>query len=653
MGERGDALDKFKNQRGTRTLKANHLETQYFHSRRLKSWLKFNPWIDWPSLRQYLNSKLKMRTLQKFLSQIKILMNSPGQGNCLRLLVLTFIPLLGSSLSANPKPNIIVIVADDMGFADIGYNNPDSVYTPHLDRLANGGVKFTQHYSMSQCTPTRVALMTGRFPSRHGYQAQKATNVQCFSHDTVTVHSMLHDIGYETFMTGKWHVGGEFEWGPMFHGFDSAHGSLAGAVGMYDHRYRSGNPYEITWFRDHEIIEGYQNGVHVTDLTAQEAIRFVQKKRSKPFYLYLPFHAPHTPLDERGPFVDTPTQLDPKNPGRWLNEDQIRWFHDPKGIIQSEKDPEKRLFLAVVNHLDHAIGQIVKALEKTGQRENTIIYFSSDNGPQVNWAGNAYPDDLHVTDFNQPDDLRGAKTDVWEGGIKVPGFINWPRKYTTREVHEPLHVVDLLPTIAKIVDYPETAERKWDGADLTPLFEGTGTLGDRTLYWLWNDGPETKKSNRWAVRRGPWKVVKYGRIPTQASDWSLFNLESDPREQTNLAKTNPKELGQMHAYFLAERKKDNSSTLVSPLLQAPATANQEFKVTLLFDENVTGITLEDFQITNGTGSELTGTGKNYVLKITPSLTKNGRVTIQLKDAAATTPDGRTSPASQIEEVIFN
>ena len=122
---------------------------------------------------------------------------------------------------------------------------------------------------------------------------------------------------------------------------------------------------------------------------------------SSPFFLYLAYHAPHTPLDERGEFVDTPTQLDPDNPKRWLNEDKIKWFNDPEGIIQSEPDPEKRLFLAVLYHLDHGIGQVIKALDASGQRDNTLILFTSDNGPQVNWPGNAYPDDLKLTDFNQ------------------------------------------------------------------------------------------------------------------------------------------------------------------------------------------------------------------------------------------------------------
>ena len=194
---------------------------------------------------------------------------------------------------------------------------------------------------------------------------------------------------------------------------------------MYDHRYREGI-YENTWHRNLKLIEGGENGVHATDLVAEEARRIIRSQNNDPFFMYLAFHAPHTPLDERGTFVDIPTQLDPGNPDRWLNEDKIAWFNDPEGIIQKEPDPEKRLFLAAVYHLDDAIGRVIKELDESGKRENTLVLFSSDNGPQVNWGGNAYPDDLHLTDFNQPIPMKGSKLDVWEGGIHVPGFANWP-----------------------------------------------------------------------------------------------------------------------------------------------------------------------------------------------------------------------------------
>ncbi len=474
--------------------------------------------------------------------------------NCDRPLAL-FAPLmlllcLASSLPAQDKPNIVLILADDLGWADIGYNN-DRVYSPNLDQLAKSGVVFGQHYVMPQCTPTRVALTTGRYPSRFGGAAMQASNAPAFPKGTPTIAAMLQSNGYRTYLAGKWHLGSQLDHGPNAFGFDSSYGSLTGAVGMYDHRYRKGK-FQDTWQRDGQLIDGAENGTHATDLVTQEAIRVINLPDEKPFFLYLPFHAVHTPLDERDEFVDQPTQLDPDNPQRWRNEEQIRWFNDPDGKIQSETDPEKRLLLAAVYHFDHCIGQIVEALEKSGQRDNTLILFSSDNGPQGSWGGNAYPDDLKLTDFNQPLPFRGKKIDVWEGGIHVPGFANWPSKLKPRVVSQPTHIVDWYPTLAALtqaqIDHPPA----WDGVDLTKVIRGEGDLAARDLYWTWS-----VNINRWALRSGDWKVVKYGRgAPSAPQDWQLFNLKTDPREANNVASSEPEKLRELHDRFLEQRSRD-------------------------------------------------------------------------------------------------
>ncbi len=535
--------------------------------------------------------------------------------------------------------NIVVILADDLGWADIGYNNP-AVYTPNLDALAAGGVRFAQHYVMSQCTPTRAALFTGRYPSRSGTQAQQASNVQSYPHGTLTLSSMLATMGYECYMAGKWHMGSAPEWGPNHHGFDESYGSLAGAVGMYDHRYRPGNAYEITWHRDHDIIPGYENGVHATDLVADDAIRFIRQPHDGPFFVYLPFHAPHTPLDERGSFTNTPTRLDPADNTRWLNEDAIAWFNDPAGRIQTEPDPEKRLLLATVHHLDSAVGRIVDALDQAGQRENTIIFFSSDNGPQVNWSGNAYPDDLKLTDFNQPDALRGSKTDVYEGGILVPGFVNWPARIAPRVVTNPVHIVDWVPTIAGMVGFTPVTAPRWDGEDIMPLIDGSGSPGERSFYWLWGSG-----NTRWAVRHGDWKVVHYGGEPASATDWQLFNLADDPREATNLATTATNKLNEMHALFAAERDKDLRGKIVSPRLIGPDSATGPFGVQLTFTESVSGLTLGDLVVSNATVSALSGSGQSYAFNVASTLASTGVVSVTLPAGTVTAGGGRTNAPS--------
>jgi len=445
-------------------------------------------------------------------------------------------------------PNVIVILTDDQGWADIGYNNP-AVYSPNLDQLASTGLTFKSHYVMPQCTPTRVALMTGRYPSRFGGSAMSASNKPAFPLGTPTVASMMQSAGYETFLCGKWHLGSSFDHGPNHHGFDHSYGSMAGACGMYDHRYRKGEWCE-TWHRDHKFVEGSENGTHATDLVANEAIRIIKSDRQKPFFLYVAFQSVHTPLDERGPFVDRPTQLDPNNKDRWLDEDEIKWFNDPAGKIQSESDPEKRLFLAAVHHLDDAIGQIVAALDESGQRDNTLILFSSDNGPQVNWNGNAYPDDLKLTDFNQPHPWRGKKVDVWEGGIHVPGFANWPGKITSGESDQTVHIIDWFPTLAKLVNC-ETADNL-DGTDISTVLFEQKALPKRDLYWSWN-----RKFNRWAFRSENWKLVKYGERQPGRDDWQLFDLSSDPAEANNVATEHPDMVLDLHQRFLDHRIKDN------------------------------------------------------------------------------------------------
>jgi len=445
-------------------------------------------------------------------------------------------------------PNVIVIVTDDQGWADVGYNN-EAAYTPHMDALAASGVLFRQHYSMPQCTPTRVALMTGRYPGRFGPAARAASNAPAFPLGTPTLGTLLQGAGYETFLCGKWHLGSSLDHGPGQFGFPESYGSLTGAVGMYDHRYREGEFCE-TWQRNGALIEGSENGEHATDLVTREAVRFIEEERDAPFFLYLAYHAVHTPLDERGPFVDRPTQLDPGNPSRWLDEDEIPWFHDPEGKIQAEPDPERRLFLAALHHLDHAVGEVMSALERTGQRGETLVLFTSDNGPQVNWGGKAYPDDLKLTDFNQPSPWRGKKVDVWEGGIRVPGMASWPGVIEPAACDTPVHVVDWFPTLAALTGAPTPAEL--DGVDLLPLLRGSGELPERDLYWTWNT-----RTNRWALRLGDWKIVHYGRpAPEEEADWELFHLAQDPHETTDVAAENPGVLAELHRRYLLHREQD-------------------------------------------------------------------------------------------------
>ena len=501
------------------------------------------------------NHGLPSRRLRSTGSRLLRLLNWVSLQICLQTLTLDYLT------AADPRPNVVVIVTDDQGWADIGYNNAERAYTPCLDALATSGAQLDQHYVMPQCTPTRVACLTGRLPSRFGGEALHASNAPAFPHGTPTMAAMLQKAGYETFLCGKWHLGSTPDHSPLQFGFDHAYGSLAGAVGMYDHRYRKG-PFEHTWHRDDKLIVGHENGRHATDLVADEAVRVIEGSHDNPFFLYLAFHAPHTPLDERGGFVEQPTKLDPDCPGRWLNEDEIEWFNDPEGRIQSESDPERRLLLAAVHHVDHAIGRVINALDRNSIRESTLVLFSSDNGPQVNWPGNAYPDDLKLTDFNQPLPLRGHKCDVWEGGILVPGIISWPGHIPPCRVSTPVHIVDWLPTVAEATHAKLPTEH--DGLSLCQLLQKNTPLTKRTFYWAWN-----KPINRRAIRQGDWKVVHYGKNhPLTAADWKLFDLRADPLEDQDLATQYPQKAAALHREFLKQASRD--APPISPSSAGPA-----------------------------------------------------------------------------------
>jgi arylsulfatase A-like enzyme len=429
--------------------------------------------------------------------------------------------LLANKSSHSKRPNILVIVSDDQGWDDIGYHNPE-IRTPNLDRLAREGMKLENHYVQPQCTPTRVALMTGRYPSRFGPHCTAASNDCAYPRGTLTMASMLKSQDYETALIGKWHMGSKPEWGPNHYGFDYSYGSLAGAVGMYDHRYRLNTPYARTWHRNHKYIE--QEG-HATDLTADEAVAWLERKRSKPFFLYLPFNAVHTPLVER----------------------DKKW-HEMNAHIQNK---DRRLFAAAVSHMDAAIGRVVNTLKRLGQYENTLIIFTSDNGGiQTRYAGGNYPppDPALAAGFSSNKPLRGQKSEVYEGGIRVPAFIHWPDKVKSNETDTPIHVVDWMPTLAAIVGFKTDADPKWDGRDLSPLLAKPkqDIYPSRCFYWDW--------SNRYrvALRCGPWKILRND----PKAPWELYNLADDPYETKNLADENPNKLQNMLKLVEQEKSKD-------------------------------------------------------------------------------------------------
>lgn len=429
-------------------------------------------------------------------------------------------PLRGSSAMAPTRPNIVLFLADDLGWADVPWHG-STARMPNLERLARDGTRLESHYVHPMCSPTRAALLTGRYASRFG--VTKAQNERALPWNTVSLASALKQAGYDTALVGKWHLGSRPEEGPRKFGFDHGYGSLAGGVTPYTHRYKEG-PFSRTWHRDGRILE--EKG-HVTDLLAEEAVRWVDSRSDRPFFLYVPFTAIHVPIDE---------------PDRW------------QAVNPHLTDPAQRLRAAAASHMDDAIGRVLAALERRKLRENTLVLFLSDNGahPPTANQGGPYPGDfgpLKVGNDNRP--WRGFKTEVYEGGIRTPGVAHWPGRIPQRELDAPIHAVDWMPTLCALSGAAPRGELKWDGRDIGPLlFRRQTHSAPRTLY---SAGVSFGSA---AVRHGNWKLVTTY-TPDRTGDRSrldpdrkvvseeLFDLSSDPAEAHNLAAPEPERLREM------------------------------------------------------------------------------------------------------------
>ncbi len=430
--------------------------------------------------------------------------------------------LAGFASAATPSPNIVFIIADDLGYADVAFHG-GNVPTPHLDRLAREGVELTHHYVAATCTPTRSGLMSGRFWSRFGIAGPD--NKRAFRWDQMTLPRALKSVGYETALMGKWHLGSRPEWGPGKFGFDHSYGSLAGGVGPYNHFYKQGE-FSTTWHRNGQLIT--EEG-HVTDLIVREAEQWIAQRGEKPFFLYLPFTAVHLPV---------------KEPQAWL--DQV-----PRSITGDVA----RQYAACIMHLDDAVGRVVAALEKAGKRGNTLVVFTSDNGGSTAENNDTqYPADGYVsgrlTGNNRP--LRGGKGDLYEGGIRVPTVANWPGRLRPGRCDVPLHIVDWMPTLAQLGGFRAAADLKWDGAEVWAQISGASREApSRLLYWT------TPRAR--AVRDGDWKLIVQPARGDAKGKRELFNVAADPNETVELAERHPEKVAALEAKLAAVAARDRDA----------------------------------------------------------------------------------------------
>jgi arylsulfatase A len=412
------------------------------------------------------------------------------------LVVLWGIRQFAAAESANGarRPNIVLILADDLGYGSLGCYGHRDIRTPHIDMLAAGGLRFTDfHSNGAMCTPTRAALMTGRYPQRCAWVPDEALSpvfrkqrqenpaqrwAWGISADELTLPKLLGQAGYRTALIGKWHLGYDREFHPMNRGFREFRGFVGGGVDHHGHIATHGTG-EPDWWDQRELRkeEGY-----TTDLLTRHGVEFIARHHARPFFLYLAHAAPHSPWQGRDPLV---------------------------------RKPAAETYREMIEVLDESVGAIVGALRKHQLEKDTLVVFCSDNGTQA------------PPGFAANGPLVGRKGSMSEGGHRVPCIASWPGVIPSGGTSDEVAMtMDFLPTFANLAGAEIPKGHVIDGVDLMPVLRNGRALSARTLHW--------RHGGAWAVRRGPWKLTGSGRVAR-----SLVNLAEDLPEKHNLIETKP------------------------------------------------------------------------------------------------------------------
>lgn len=408
-------------------------------------------------------------------------------------------------------PNIILIVADDLGYADIGCNGGKRAKTPHLDQLAKEGLRFTDfHSNGSMCSPTRAALLTGRYQQRAGIEEALAENSPGLRKQESTLAQHLRARGYRTAIIGKWHLGGRPASHPLQFGFETFRGCVHGGIDYQSHVTRSG---KIDWWHDEKAVA--EEG-HATKLVTDHAVRFIQDHKAEPFFLYLPHLTIHFPWM-------TPTDQAHREVGKTYLDLSKVGPHQGKEIGD--------VVAAMIEDLDQSVGRIVAALRECKLDRDTMVFFTSDNGGYMH-----YPGVLGKISDNGP--LRGGKASVYEGGHRVPAIAWWPGKIAPGTVtNATTMTMDLMPTFLDLTgaalpaaDSPQAL----DGVSLQSLLLTAKAPAERILFW--RNGPLK------AVRSGSWSLVFMRDNPPE-----LYDLANDLGQKRNLAAKEPKRVAALQA----------------------------------------------------------------------------------------------------------
>ena len=418
------------------------------------------------------------------------------------------------------KPNLIIILADDLGYGDVGcYGSPD-VATPNIDALARAGIRFTNGYVTNcVCSPTRAGIMTGRYQQRYGHEfnigpaRREIVEKLGLPVSEITLPQMLKQGGYATGMVGKWHLGAIPGMTPMDRGFDEFFGFLHGANSYITRKTNGGATIpdagegavlsQILEKRVNPVFRGrdpFDEPDYLTDAFGREAVAFIDRHKKDPFFLYLPFNAVHEPLQTTAKYLDRVAHI---------------------------KDPRHRTLASMTVAMDDNIGKVTAKLRESGLENDTLIFFLSDNGcPTYTHAGSNGP-------------LSGSKCTLFEGGFRVPFVVKWTGKLPAgKVVHRMVSSLDIVPTFLTAAQVKPPADRELDGVDLVPYLTGGNAKSPHEILF-WRNGPNS------AVRRGNWKLMQIG-ISSR-----LYDLSKDIGEKTNLAANHPEVVRELRAAWIA------------------------------------------------------------------------------------------------------
>lgn len=412
---------------------------------------------------------------------------------------------LAAAESAPQRPHIVYIVSDDQGWKDVGFHGSD-IETPNIDRLASSGARLEQFYAQPMCTPSRAALMTGRYPFRYGLQTAVIPSASKYglATDEWLLPQLLKEAGYSTAIVGKWHLGhGDRKYWPRQRGFDYQYGPVLGEIDYFTHSAHG----TTDWYRNNELLE--ENG-YATTLLGSDAVRLIgAHDPAEPLFLYLAFTAPHAPYQAPEEYLSRYARI---------------------------TDPSRRAYAAMITAMDEQIGRVVEALEDRGMRDNTLIIFQSDNGGprsaeftgEVDTSGSTIPAD------NGP--FRDGKGSLYEGGTRVIALANWPGQIAAGSVvDQPIHMVDMYPTLATLAGARPGEHKPLDGVNVwASVRSGEASPRREVVY---NIAPFFA-----AVRVGDWKLVWKTTLPSRVE---LFDLSRDPSEKTNLADTHPRKVAEL------------------------------------------------------------------------------------------------------------